>query len=266
MRSRALWMFIIALLLAGGAAWLANRWLETARSRTNFTAGPQTVQVVVAAIKIPFAQKIEAIHIKTVAWPSDSVPAGTFNDIAKVIGKVANQTILPSEPVLQDRVVEHLGGSTLAAFIERSKRAVSVRVNDVTGVGGFVLPGNQVDVIEARKDGTSRILLENTRVLAVDQEASPDKDKPAIVKAVTLELTPEQVETLVGATQESAIHLALRNPLDGGLIARAPPAPAPELTAVSPAPVKAEPERRRFDLTIIRGDQVTVYEGVTTAQ
>ncbi|MDQ5908043.1 MAG: pilus assembly protein CpaB [Pseudomonadota bacterium] len=262
MINRAFWMFLIAVLLAVGAAFLANRWLEAARLSAEHT-DELTTPLVVAALKIPFATKIEAIHVKTLAWPRASAPEGAFSELDQVIGKVANQTILANEPVLKDRVAEHLGGSTLSAFIERNKRAVSVRVNDVTGVGGFVLPGNQVDVLEARKGGISRILLQNVKVLAVDQEASPDKDKPAIVKAVTLELTPEQSEILVEATQEGSIHLALRNPLDDQLLAQAP-SPPPPLTAVAlPAkqPPAQEPQKHSRFLTVVRGDKTTVYEG-----
>lgn len=259
MSSRSVWMFLFAVLLAVGAAWLANRWLETARLSAE-RAGGSEQPIVVAAVRIPFATKIEAIHVKTVNWPRGGLPDGTFSDTAQVIGKVTNQTILSDEPVLKGRVVEHLGGSTLSAFIEPTKRAVSIRVNDVTGVGGFVLPGNQVDVLQTRKDAGPRLLLENIKVLAVDQEASPDKDKPAIVKAVTMELTPEQAETLVGATQDGSIHLALRNPLDEQLLAQAPPPSVPAAPAAPAAPPR-EPERRVRYLTVVRGDKTEVYEG-----
>ncbi len=259
MSKRAVWMFLSAVLLAVGAAWLANRWLETARLNAE-RAGP-TEPVVVAAVNIPFATKIEALHVKTVPWPRGNAPDGAIGDPAQAVGKVVNQTVVAGEPVLKSRVAEHLGGSTLSAFIERNKRAVSIRVNDVTGVGGFVLPGNQVDVLQTRKDAPSRLLLQNIKVLAVDQEASPDKDKPAIVKAVTLELTPEQSETLVGATQDGSIHLALRNPLDNQLSESPPvPPPVPPPAAPSPPP-PPEPQRRTRYLTVIRGDQSTFYEG-----
>ena len=261
MRSRSIWLFLFAMLLAGGAALLAYRMMTRLQQPQQAAAESNTAPVVVAAVKIPFTQKIEANQLKVVNWPKDLIPQGVFNDPAKVIGKVATQTIVPNEPVLDERVVEHLGGSTLSAFIERSKRAVSIRVNDVTGVGGFVFPGNQVDVIEAPQEGPSRLLLENIKVLAVDQEASPDKDKPGIVKAVTLQLSPEQAQTLVKAAQSNSLHLALRNPLDDNLVGRPQP---PQATATPPAketpPVKAQTVKPRRTLTIVRGDQVSIYE------
>ena len=262
MRSRAVWMFLIAILLAVGAAWLANRWLESARLSAERPVGA-TQSVVVAATVIPFATKIEAVHLKTVQWPLEGVPVGTFNDPAQAIGKVANQTILTNEAVLNNRVAEHIGGSTLSAFIERSKRAVSIPVNAVTGVAGFVLPGNLIDILQTREGGT-RTLLESIKVLAVDQEASPDKTKPDIVKAVTLELTPEQVETIVSATQTGSLHLALRNPLDSRPVVQ--PLPPPPV-ATTPPPVQSappppkQPEQRVRHLTVIRGDHIKVYEG-----
>lgn len=258
MKSRAFLTFLLAVLLAVGAAWLANRWLETARLTAEHPSD-LTEPVVVAAVRIPFATKIEAIHVKAVQWPSANLPAEIFSEPAQVIGKVANQTILPNEPVLAGRVVAHLGGSTLSAFIERDKRAVSIPVDQVTGVAGFVLPGNLIDVLQTHRDGRTRTLLESIKVLAVDQESSPDKDRPAIVKAVTLELTPEQTENLVGATQDGSIHLALRNPLDDRLLAQPLPDLAAEPEAAPPPP--QEPERRIRFLTVIRGDKATVYEG-----
>lgn len=262
MTRRALWMFLLALLLAGLAAWFANHWLQTRMESE--TAGPSSQKVVVAALKISFAQKIEAVHIKAVDWPISSLPEGTFQDPQEVIGKVANQTILPNEPILKERIAEHLGGSTLSAFITPSKRAVSVRVDDVTGVGGFVLPGNLVDVLQVSKEQGSRLVLENIKVLAVDQEASPDRDKPAIVRAVTLELTPTQAETLVAASQTGTIHLALRNPLDNSMHAAASQSTVPTTGSSPPSPPvikRADKEIHRPMLTIIRGDKATVYEG-----
>lgn len=223
MRRSTLWMFLIALLTAGVAVWMAYKLIRppVPHPEPGVAKGPETPQVVIATSKIPFAQKIDRNQIEVVAWPPGRVPEGTFSKKEDVEGKIAKQTIIPNEPVLRDRIVaiDQIKGSILAAFIAPNKRAVSVRVNDVTGVSGFVLPGNQVDVIEAVKGKGSRILLENLKVLAVDQEA--DKDKPAVVKTVTLEVTPEQAETLVGATQDSSIYLALRNPQDHGV--RSPP-------------------------------------------
>jgi pilus assembly protein CpaB len=137
---------------------------------------------------------------------------------------------MKGELVLEQRVVEEVNGSTLSAILTPGMRAITVRVNDVIGVGGFLLPGNRVDILASRKDGSRRahtnIILEDLKVLAVDQTASTDTDKPVVVRAVTLELDPKEAEKLVNATEEGSVQLALRNPLDEeSVLAKAPPKP-----------------------------------------
>ncbi len=165
--------------------------------------------------------------------------------------------------ILEEKVAAFGGGSALSAVIAPNKRAVTVRVNDVIGVAGFLMPGNRVDIVAAKKNGSyryeSRTLLENVKVLAVDQTASPEKDKPVIVRAVTLELTSDEAEELVKATQEGMIQLALRNPLDDSL--RPAPEPVKEevVAEVKPAP-KPAPRRvvvTSSRVTIIRGTDVS---------
>jgi pilus assembly protein CpaB len=112
-------------------------------------------------------------------------------------------------------------GSTLAAVIGEDKRAVTIRVNDVIGVAGFLLPGNKVDIINTRKisktKARSTTVLKNIKVLAVDQTARTNDNKPVIVRAVTLEVTPKEAEKLMTAQSEGEVQLALRNPLQQDL-------------------------------------------------
>jgi pilus assembly protein CpaB len=227
-------MFLVALTLGVGATWLANRWLQSRLTPVE-SADASTTAVVVAALEIPFGQKIEAAHLKTIAWPTDNLPESTFTDIAAVEGRIANQKIAKGELILEQRVVEEVNGSTLSAILSPGMRAITVRVNDVIGVGGFLLPGNRVDVLASRKDSNRRahthILLEDLKVLAVDQTASTDTDKPVVVRAVTLEIEPKQAEKLVQATQEGTVQLALRNPLDEeSVLAKAAPKPVKKKT------------------------------------
>jgi pilus assembly protein CpaB len=254
LKGRSVSMFLVALVFGVAAAWMANRWIEARVSpvaeESNMT------KVVVAALEIPFGAKIEPSHIKTVAWPTDSIPSGSFTNPAEVEGKIATRSILPGEVLLKERVVEHLGGSTLSSIVEPSKRAITVRVNDVIGVAGFLLPGNRVDILATQRGKAvkTRTILEDMKVLAVDQTASPDKNKPVIVRAVTLEMSPEDAETLVKATSEGTLQLTLRNPLDS------------ERVAKKEAPVVEKPEvkvvRRSYrppveTVTVIRGTQVS---------
>jgi pilus assembly protein CpaB len=248
-KSRTVLLIAVAGILGIVAAMLANRWAA------NRLAGGEEQPVVVAALEIPFGQKLEAAHVKVVPWPQASLPSGTFGTIAEIEGRIVNQRLVPGEPLLKDRVVETLEGSTLAAMVDPEKRAVTVRVNDVIGVAGFLLPGNRVDVLASRKQkdrAQTEILLEDLRVLAVDQIASPDKDKPVLVRAVTLEVTPKQAGKLVNATVEGTVQLALRNP--AAKTARA--APAPRAPAM-PRPVVANDEP---SVTFIRGSKVELTD------
>lgn len=222
-------LFVVALALGITATWLANRWLQDRLTPTE-SVEADTTAVVVAALEIPFGQKIEPAHLKTIQWPNESIPEGTYDDIAKVEGKIANQMITKGELILDKRIVEDVNGSTLSAILTPGKRAITVRVNDVIGVGGFLLPGNRVDVLASRKDRNRRAqtktLLEDLKVLAVDQTASTDQDKPVVVRAVTLEMEPKHAEKLVQATEEGSVQLALRNPLDETRVPAAAPKPA----------------------------------------
>ena len=149
----------------------------------------------------------------------------------EALGKIARVEILSGDVVTEQRIVSHLEGSHLAALIENNKRGISVRVNDVIGVSGFLLPGNRVDVyaVKRKSRGSSDVVvdtvLRNVKVLAVDQEASPDANNPKVVRAVTLELTPDESESLIKAMHEGKIQLALRNPDD--LVVPKPVAPPP---------------------------------------
>lgn len=223
-------MLLMAVVLAGGAAFVANTWLE-GQMQTGAESQARMVNVAAAAVEIPYGQKLEMAHIKMVAFPRRSLPAGTYGDPQEIVGKIAAQSVLPGEMILEGRVVEHLGGSTLAAVIEPGMRAVAVRVNEIIGVAGFLLPGNRVDVLSSKGSGARgaaiSTILQDIKVLAVDQTASTDKNEPVIVRAVTLEVTPLQAEALVKATSEGKVQLSLRNPQDDKfIVADGEPEPA----------------------------------------
>lgn len=215
MNSRFLIMLIIALVLAGGAAWIANRWVDSQSGIKTISTNRNTVAVVVAANKIPFGTRIEATHIKLLEWPKNSVPSEVFTELQPVVGRVSQRSFITNEILLKPMIKEHLGGSTLSALITEGMRAMSVRVNDVVGVAGFILPGNKVDIIHAKGKGFSTYtLLHNIKVLAIDQIASTEQDKPAVVRALTLEVTPKQSEKLVKSMKTGSLQFTLRNPLD----------------------------------------------------
>ncbi|PMR70179.1 Flp pilus assembly protein CpaB [Halomonas heilongjiangensis] len=256
-------MFAISLMMALGAAVVAMNWMQEQGGEGDALADAS--QVVVAALQVPFGTTVQASDLKVVHMPRDVVPPNSFNDVESVVGRVSNQVIYPGEVVLEGRVSEHLGGSALAALLDPGKRAMSVRVDDVVGVAGFLLPGNRVDVLSTKRSGSrdnveSKTVLHNLKVLAVDQIASQERDGPVIVRAVTLEVTTQEAETLVKATQEGKVQLTLRNPLekedDSGLLA----AQRSVLNVDEPEPPRASPPPRRVapvqhQVQVIRGTQ-----------
>lgn len=231
-------LIVISLLLAVAAAWVANRWLiaQTASANT----GPNTVVVLTAALDIPLGTKMEARHVATVQMLADTAPDTAFQELTAIEGKIALAGIMKGEILHKARFADQGGGSALAAVVADNMRAVSVRVNDVVGVAGFLLPGNRVDVVAAyreRSDTLSETVVQNAKVLAIDQSATSDKNEPVVVRAVTLEVTPEDAEKLILAEQRGSIQLALRNPLDEKVESKkVAAAPVVKTRAPPPAP------------------------------
>ncbi|MCY1389446.1 Flp pilus assembly protein CpaB [compost metagenome] len=254
-------LIVLSLVLGLGAAWMANNWLT---ARLDAKPEDNLQGVVVAATEIPFGQMVQAQQVTVVRMPRGTAPEDSFATTEEVVGKIATFTLLRGDILRGARMAEHLGGSTLASLIEPSKRAVSVRVDDVVGVGGFLLPGNRVDVLATRQasgngKAEAETILHDLRVLAVDQTASTDKTQPVVVRAVTLEMTPADAEVLVKAMSEGRLQLALRNPLDEQKKPASPP-----VAAVLPAPMvqpvaRPAPRRNGYGgITVIRGIQVNV--------
>jgi pilus assembly protein CpaB len=246
-------LLVLAAVFGLGAALLAQHWAEQRMDAAQEQASSKLTQVIVAAQDIEFGKRIEPGAIKSVNWPVDVVPPGTYHDPAQVIGKQSKYHIMTGEPILEPRLADPDKSPLLAGLIEPNKRAVSVRVDDVVGVGGFLLPGSRVDVLASRRldddKYETRTILHHLKVLAVDQTASAGgEDKPVVVRAVTLEADPQQAEALVQATREGTVQLALRNPDDQTIPAVAEvPKPAPP------------PVQRRSS-----GNQITVIRGTHT--
>jgi pilus assembly protein CpaB len=253
---RGFLLIVMSLIMGVGAAWMANRWVSAQVAAGEVMDG---THVVAAALEIPYGIKVEARHLKYVEIPEGVAPTGFFTKAEDVEGRVATVAISRGEILISDRFVAHETGSTLAALVSANMRALTVRVNDVIGVAGFLLPGNRVDVLSSRKTTDRRAvtetILRNIKVLAVDQSASTDQNEPVIVRAVTLEMTPEQTEILVRARTEGEIQLTLRNPLqEEELVAEAEPEPVKaEVVVPKRAP---EPRSRSTTVTVIRGTKV----------
>lgn len=209
--TRFLIMLIIALVLAGGAAWIAKNWVDSINIQKEDRS---MVAIVAAAVDIPYGAKIEASQIKMLGWPKEHLPKGVFTDTNLVIGKIAQRAFVMDEVLLEPQIKDKAVGSILSALIPEGKRAMSVPVSAVSGVAGFITPGNMVDIIATNSKGKTYILLSNVKVLAIDQLASPEQDKPAVVASLTLELTVQESTILVKAMQSGSFYFTLRNPHD----------------------------------------------------
>ena len=252
-KRRGLVLIFLSLLMAVGAAFVANKWV-VARVMPDQENVENLAQVVAASMQIPFATKVEERHLRLVELPQGLAPDGYFATIEEVLGKVSTTKILRGEILVTERFRSHTTGSTLAALVSQNMRAVTVRVDDVVGVAGFLLPGNTVDVLASRKRGRDRAITEtilrNIKVLAVDQTASSETNEPVIVRAVTLEMKPTQAEVLFQARTEGSIQLTLRNPLEAE-----PEVVRPTIKRV----VRRAPTKKRAappEVTIIRGTSV----------
>lgn len=246
---KAIFLLLLAIVFGAGASVFANRWLQ---SQTVAETDDQMTSILVAARNIEFGETVEEIDVKFANWPNESVPEGVFTSVEEVVGMVTNQKIMSGEMLHAERIVSHISGSSLSAMIAENKRAVTVRVNDVAGVAGFLLPGNRVDVLGTRminRRAVSEMVLQNVKVLAVDQHADPEGDKPVVVRAVTLEADLDESLKLVKATTEGSVQLVLRNPED--LATRISEEPVPK---VAKAPKKTV--TRAPTVTIIRGTSV----------
>lgn len=245
-----------------GAAVFASGWIEKRVSVAEHDLR-NGKPVVVAATAIPFGAKIQADQIKILNWPADNIPEGAYTRADEVVGKFTNQKLMSGEVVLHERAVEFGGGSSLSMQIAPTRRAITVRVNDVIGVGGFLLPGNRVDVLATRmteeRRAQTRTLLQNLKVLAVDQSAQADKDKPVVVRAVTLEVDPPEAELLVAATEEGTVQLALRNPEDS-IVAPVVAVASAALPPVARRTPRLHPAEIGPSVMVIRQTQVMTAE------
>ena len=179
-----------------------------------------TSTVVVARTPLEFGTELQPELLKEIPWASQERPEGSFAKISDIVSgerRVALRSIAPGELVLQDRISGFGGRATLSQIIEPGMRAITLRVNDVSGTGGFVLPGDRVDVLATlqptneRIDTITNIILEDVRVLAIDQVADDSQEGAIVAKAATLEVAPDDAQRIALASSIGQLSLALRN-------------------------------------------------------
>lgn len=260
-------MGVFAVVFGLLAVFVAQSWLsrqaELRTRQPQTVAAPTTRRVVVAAKPLRFGMPLTADALREVAWPDDAVPGATFASIAEAVAgnRVVLAAIEPNEPIIAAKITGPGQRATLSAVIQSGMRAITVRVNDVEGVAGFVLPGDHVDLVLTRqleKDAsTSEIVLQHARVLAVDQIADDSTDKPAVVKAVTLEVDTVAAQKVSLAASVGSLSLVLRK---AGETEIADTRRVTLRDIGNPEPAAAQRETKRFaTVTVTRASKTQEY-------
>jgi len=205
MRSRIFAVLAIAILAGGGLAYGTYNFMQNQPVKTVNTP---TQAVVVASADLQLGSELKKEDVTVVLFPAGKTPEGTFAKVDEVLGRGVIVPIVKNEPILKAKLASKEAGSGLPPVIPEGMRAVSVRVNEVVGVAGYVLPGNRVDVVatasptDQHQDTTSKVVLSNVQVLTAGtrMEQQGDQSKPVQVTVVTLLVYPDQAERLALAS------------------------------------------------------------------
>jgi len=285
-RNRIMVVVGIALLLAVLASVGAYKFLS-GQSRVAEQARLQTVGIVVAMVDIPLGSSINPNQVAVSPWPKESYPKDAIADPKVVVGRIALRDFTRGEPVVESKLVP-LNKSTglLSLKIPSGMRGFSVKVNEVVGVGGFIVPDSRVDVVlttspsHQSQEKISKIVLEDVQVLAAGKAIEQKDNKPVTVNTVTLALSPEDSEKLALASNDGIIQLVMRNFTDNALVMtggankgrllssyRGAPlvqdgAPAKgdkprRVSRKAPSPVAAPPPKKAYSVEVIKGNKRT---------
>ncbi len=209
-------------LIAGAVLGVIAVVLMAYYVRSSQSEPQQLIPVVVAGADFTTGTPIGSGQLKVANWPASSIPDGAFTNVSDIFrgtsapdDRLALKSIRTGEPILRTNVSGFGGRATLSREVSRGMRAVSISINDVSGVAGFILPGDHVDVMLTRQADTgglaTDIILQNITVLGIDQVTDQERDKPVVARTVTVEVTSEQAQKLTLAQQAGTLSLALRN-------------------------------------------------------
>ena len=214
---RTIITLVVAALLGLAAVFLTRSYLGRQQTAEVADVNAGTTTVVVASQPIGRGVALTPSVLKVAHFPKEYVPVGSFATVQEATAGGVRRALRPisaNEPILPDRVTGAGGRANLSATMTPGMRAVTFRSNDVAGVAGFVLPGDRVDILLTREisddNPVTDVLLQNVRVLGIDQLADEQRDQPLLVKAVTLEVTTEQAQKLTLASTVGTLGLALR--------------------------------------------------------
>lgn len=282
-RTRMVIITLLALSASGLVTFLAYRMLSRQLNPTR----EDMTQIVVAAEELLLGTRLTGPHLRMVPWPKAVELEGSFLDPEEIVGRGVVVRMLPNEPVMESKLAPIEAGVGLTTAIPEGMRAVAIKVNDVIGIAGFVLPGTRVDVIvvgspdERKRNDTSKVILENIEVLAAGQNIQQSiNGEPETVQVITLLVTPEGAEKLALASVDGRLQLALRHPLDLELNDPAPvkkadlytqaasSTPKPPVQRVSRPRSRAKPKvvavkppvPRLFEVELIQGSDRKTFQ------
>ena len=277
-RSRPFILLALAVVSGGTAAYLAMQYIRQ-QATPLMAATPRIAQVVVAAHDMPLGSIIGERDVKTIDWAGGALPPGFIGSAPEAVGRGLITPVQENEPILEAKLAAKGAGGGLPVIIDQGMRAVSVAVDQVVGVAGFVTPSTRVDVLLTLNDASSkepatRVIMQNVKALAAGQSIQQDKEgKPQPVSVMTMLVTPEQAETLALAASQGRIQMALRNSLDtlhietrgtrvsalmGGPIGRVPVAAPRRATAA--ARELSVPEPSQTVIEVYRGGVRTLQK------
>jgi pilus assembly protein CpaB len=249
--SRAVTFTVIALVAGGSVAAILKSYVDRHLS----SSGPPMTGVVVATMDLPQATTLAAEHLTVMPWPTGARPEGTFTDAKELVGRVLLSKLVKNEAVLSTKLASREAGSGLASLLPDNMRAAAVRVDDVVGVAGFIHPDDHVDVIvtmrpERGGETTSKVILQNVRVLAVGQQLGVDdrqRNQALPVTVATLLVSTEESEMLALASAQGRLLLTLRPWADKNQIATLGVGPTQLMGATPPrasAPTHSRSDER----------------------
>jgi pilus assembly protein CpaB len=228
MNARSLLIIVAALLIAGVTAFLAKGWLTAQRAQVPAQTVVQQAPsqaVLVAATNLPAGLFLKEEHLRWQAWPGDTPDPNYFlqkqTDLSTLLGSVVRRGFAAGEPITGGKIVKPGDRGFLAAVLKPGMRAVTVKVNETTGVAGLVFPGDRVDMIltieltDDKEDTPDRkaseTVLENVRILAIGQQLDEQSEKPISGETATIEVTPKQAEMVAVAVELGRLSLSLRS-------------------------------------------------------
>ena len=284
MDKRGLIFIVLALVMASMAAAGVYLYLKTVPGAE--AGAPETTPVVVASTDLTFGTTLKPENIKVVDFPKGAVPAGSYSNADSVLSQTTKVFVVAGEPVLASKLSAIGGG--LSVRVPADQRAMSLKVNEVTGVSGFVLPGDRVDILvtidnaAGSMNAVTNTILQDLEVLAAGVKTETKNNQNVTVQTVTVLVNPDGAEKLALAVDQGSVHLSLRNPVDRSItqatskdvrtvmgmksdkpekVVYRQAAPV-KVTAAEPVPVKKEEP----SFTVIRNGKIEKQDSPTTAK